>query len=137
MVWLAAAVAVFLACAFSAQTIARRSLLGLTAEDKARLVDTAATTSRGWSVAMLGLYAVWFAAVYAFRPILAPVTIAVLASVLALSVLGARSTYRQLEAKGVSPAFLKSFVVSRGLRIAGAIVFFGGIGVYAIRVLAG
>lgn len=114
----------FLASIIIATRISAFALSALSADEKVRLVDLAAKTPIFGFLLLAAVVAAWLAICY-FRPWHATeATIICLAVILLMSVVSAVTLYRKLQSAGMPAAFLRSFAISRGLRLLGAGVFF-------------
>jgi hypothetical protein len=126
--WLAAAGILFIGLALTATRLIRKSVSELTQEEKAKLVDAAARTPVYWFLLMVAIFGSW-AAIIAYRPQFTTVaTCAVLLLILALSTTAGFFTYRGYQQLGLPSQFLKAFLLSRGLRLLGAVAMFVAIG---------
>ncbi len=115
---------VFLALVFTAAGITRRSLLALTPDEKALLVDAAANTRLGWFMAAVVLAGAWLAVVL-YRPQASVAFAPVVAGLfLVLSAFSSASTYRRYRRIGLPQNFLHDFARSKALRLFGAAAFF-------------
>jgi hypothetical protein len=119
-----AAAFAFVVLVIIATQVTKRSLAALTADEKARLVDTAAQTPIWWSLLLLALLGIWFAATMSLRGQVAIITTGALIAMLILSTTAMYMTYGRLKRGGLPDAFLRSFLLARGLRLAGALALF-------------
>jgi hypothetical protein len=134
MIAVSIAAIAFVVLMFVAKGIARRSLLALSTDEKARLVDLAAGTSRVWSVAFLALIGLWVASAYRLRSTFPYATVGVLVGMLLLSSTAAYSTYGRLRIAGMPSSYLRDFWVARSLVLAGALLLFAALGAYILAV---
>lgn len=126
----------FVALALTATRILKSSIAALTKDEKVKLVDAATRTPIYWFLLMVAIIASWVAVV-AFRPEFTVVaTCAVLALILALSTTAGLFTYRAYRRLGLPPQFLNAFLLSRGLRLLGAVAIFVAIGNWLLHARA-
>ena len=86
---------------------------------------------------MVAIFASWVAIV-GYRPQFTVVaTCAVLLSILVLSTLAGYFTYRGYQRLGLPPQFLRAFLLSRGLRLLGAVAIFVAVGNWLLHGQAG
>lgn len=125
---IAAAGILFVALTLVATRVLKGSIAALTKDEKVKLVDAATKTPIYWFLIMVAIFASWVAIV-AYRPQFTVVaTCAVLALILALSTTAGFFTYRGYQRLGLPQQFLNSFLLSRGLRLLGAVAIFVAIG---------
>jgi hypothetical protein len=122
--------ALFVGLAFAGSLITRRALGRLTAEEKVHLVDASARTPLAFT-AVFGVLVVavllglWLYPEYGLR-----IVETFLAAILVLSAVAAVNTYSRLARHGLPPSFLRSFTLSRCLRLLGAAVLFTALALY-------
>lgn len=125
---IAAAGILFVLLVLAATRILKGSIAALTKDEKVKLVDAATRTPTYWFLIMVAIFASWVAIV-AYRPQFTVVaTCAVLALILALSTTAGLFTYRAYQRLGLPQQFLNAFLLSRGLRLLGAVAIFVAIG---------
>jgi len=135
-VLIAAAGILFVALVLTATRILKGSLAALTKDEKVKLVDASARTPIYWFLIMVAIFASWVAVV-AFRPQFTVVaTCAVLVLILALSAMASLFTYRAYQRLGLPETFLKAFLLSRSLRLLGAVAIFVAIGNWLLHARA-
>lgn len=133
---IAAAGILFVALVLTATRILKGSLAALTKDEKVKLVDASARTPIYWFLIMVAIFASWVAVV-AFRPQFTVVaTCAVLVLILALSAMASLFTYRAYQRLGLPETFLKAFLLSRSLRLLGAVAIFVAIGNWLLHARA-
>jgi hypothetical protein len=127
-VLIAAAGILFVALVLMATRILKGGIAALTKDEKVKLVDAATKTPIYWFLIMVAIFGSWVAIV-AFRPEFTVVaTCAVLALILALSTMASLVSYRGYQRLGLPSQFLNAFLLSRGLRLLGAVAIFVAIG---------
>lgn len=135
--WIAAAGILFVVLVLTATRLMKRSIAELTKDEKVKLVDAAARTPIYWFLIMVAIFAIW-AAIFALRPqytVLA--TCAVLVLILALSAMTGVLTYRAYQRLGLPPQFLRAFLLSRSLRLLGAVTIFVAVGSWLLHAQGG
>jgi hypothetical protein len=135
-VWIGAAGILFVVLVLVAARITKGSLAALSKDEKVKLVDAAARTPVYWFLIMVAIFASWVA-IIALRPQFTIVaTCAVLVLILALSATTGILTYRAYQRLGLPPQFLKAFLISRSLRLLGAVAIFVAVGNWLLHAQA-
>lgn len=133
---IAAAGILFVALVLTATRILKAGIAALTKDEKVKLVDAATRTPIYWFLIMVAIFAAWVAVV-AYRPQFTVVaTCAVLVLILTLSAMASLFTYRAYQRLGLPEPFLKAFLLSRSLRLLGAVAIFVAIGNWLLHARA-
>ena len=120
MIPTAAAFGFVLLLAFISQGMERRSMLALSTEERARLVEAAARISRAWPLLMGTLLIVCCGLLYLYTSLAAYIAVGLFVGFFVLAASANYSSFQKLKQAGLPPSFLKTFLVSRSLRMAGA-----------------
>ena|SRR5664279_478201 len=136
MIPAAAAFVVLLLLAFVSQGMERRSMLALSTEERARLVEAAARTSRAWPLLTGTLVIVCCGLLYLYMNLAAYIVVGLFVSFFVLAVAASYSSFQRLTQAGLPPSYLKSFLVSRSLRLAGGAAFFFTASCYVLSTVA-